>query len=416
MKILHLNDHLLWSGGIETYLLSLIPELESLGHSQVVGFAEGDGRLTSCTRHLPYLACAGRNARREGYRKTADLLADERPDVVHVHNIHNTGVLQACLNAVPTVLHGHDYRYLCPASSFYFRGKEAVCERTCGPMCFAATVRGRCMSLRPPYAWNYYHRVKFVAAQAPSFAMAIANSRYMGDRFEQAGFSRDRVSVLPYFCPIEPLDRTRPLPDRPTILFIGRARPTKGYRYFVEALGRLPVDVQGIMVGDFSTESSASVRQLAAKWACSDRLELRPWAAREAIHDVYHEATVVVVPSVWAEPLGIVGLESLACGVPVVASDVGGVREWLIDGKTGRLVPAKDSSAIARVVTEILGSPDQGRALGQNGCHLIRTRFSTHDHVDELVRLYRAAIADRIGPTLTATGGPSSGTGESRYE
>jgi glycosyltransferase involved in cell wall biosynthesis len=398
MKILHLNDHLSWSGGIETYLLALVPELQSLGHDQVVGFATGDGSLVSCNRHLPYLSGADRKARREGYRKTAELIAAEQPDVVHVHNIHNTGALEACLAAVPTILHGHDYRYLCPASSFYYRSTETICQRTCGPMCFAATVRGRCMSLRPPYAWRYYHRVRFVAARARSFAMAIANSRYMGDRFEQAGFSPDRVSVLPYFCPIEPPDRTRPLPDRPTMLFIGRVRPNKGYRYFVEALGRLPHDVQGIMVGDSSAETSASIHRLAAKCGCSDRLILRPWASREAIHDVYRAATVAVVPSVWAEPLGIVGLEALACGVPVVASDVGGVREWLIEGETGRLVPVKDAAAIARAVSEILALPDQGRHLGERGQALIRSRFSRRAHLAELVDLYQSVASRQPVP------------------
>jgi glycosyltransferase involved in cell wall biosynthesis len=402
MKILHLNDHLSWSGGIETYLLSLIPELEAIGHSQVVGYAEGDGSLLSSATQLPFLAQSGRKARRDGRRQTMAILADVQPDVVHVHNIHNTGVLEACLKAVPTILHGHDYRYLCPASSFYFRGHEAICERTCGPLCFAATVRGRCMSLRPPYAWSYYHRVRFVAKHARSFAVAIANSRYMGDRFEQAGFRADQVSVLPYFCPLEPLDRIRPLPSRPTILFIGRARANKGFRYFVEALGRLPADVQGIMVGDFSSESTAAVRQLASEWNCSDRLELRPWASRENIHDVYRAATVLVVPSIWAEPLGIVGLESLACGVPVVGSDVGGVREWLIDGKTGRLVPPKDSAAIARAVVAILNSPDQGLSLGQHGCDLIRSKFSTTGHVDGLLQLYESAMANSRDSTPAA--------------
>lgn len=400
MKILHFNDHLSWSGGVETYLLSVVPELEALGHPQIVAFAEGDERLTSSTRRLPELAATDRNARRRGFRQTAKLLVDERPDVVHLHNVHNVGAIEACLDYVPTILHGHDYRYLCPASSFYFRSNDSVCERTCGPMCFAATVRGRCMSLRPPYAWSYYHRVRFVSSRARSFARVIANSRYMGKRFERAGFAPDRVSVLPYYCPIEPLDHPRPLPDRPTILFIGRARANKGYRFFVEALGQLPRDVLGIMVGDFSQESMASVQQLATEWKCGDRLQLRPWASRENLNDVYRSATVVVVPSVWAEPLGIVGLESLACGVPVVASDVGGVREWLIEGETGRLVPPKDSAAIARAVQDILKRPDQGLNLGERGQILIRTKFGRERHLAKLLDIYQSVGAVERKPVV----------------
>jgi glycosyltransferase involved in cell wall biosynthesis len=393
MKVLHLNEHLSWSGGIETYLLSLVPLLESLGHSQVVGFATGNGELVANSRRVPLLGRSDRAAQHAGYREVAKMIARERPDIVHVHNIHNTGVLSACLNSVPTILHGHDYRYHCPASTFYFRGTESICERTCGPACFVSTIRGRCMSLRPPYVWSYYQRARFVAEQANRFALAIGNSGYMRDRFIGAGFPAGRVTTLPYFCPLDPLDAPRPLPAEPTILFIGRARPNKGYRYFVEALGQLPKTVRGIMVGDFSGDSSVAVRRLAEKSGCADRLELRSWAAREAIREIYEAATVTVVPSVWAEPLGIVGLESLACGVPVVASDVGGVREWLLDGETGRLVPVKNAAAIARAVSEILESPDSGRRLGENGCELIRTKFSVKRHVDDLLAWYQSLIA-----------------------
>ena len=64
------------------------------------------------------------------------------------------------------------------------------------------------------------------------------------------------------------------------------------------------------------------------------------------------QSNVLVFPSVWAETLGIVGLEALAHGVPVVASDVGGVREWLDDEKTGFLVPPKSPQAIASAIQQ----------------------------------------------------------------
>ena len=145
------------------------------------------------------------------------------------------------------------------------------------------------------------------------------------------------------------------------------------------------------MVGDFSPDSSELVLRLAVQARCADRVELRPWASRDDIRETYAAATVAIVPSVWSEPLGIVGLESLACGVPVVASDLGGVREWLLDGETGKLVPAKDSVAIARAVTEILELPDQGHALGENGRELVRSEFSRQRHLEELVSCYESA-------------------------
>jgi glycosyltransferase involved in cell wall biosynthesis len=378
------------SGGVETYLLSLIPRLDALGHQQFVAFAEGDEDLVSNSLKLPLLASADRASRRAGYRRMVRLLADTAPDVVHVHNVQNSGMLDACLDNAPTILHGHDYRQLCPASTFYRRGTETICERTCGPGCFLATVRGRCLSWRPSYAWNYYRRVRSFATNAQRFAQIVAPSAYASERFIRGGVLPERISVLPYFSPIEPLDWNRPLPIRPTILFIGRIRPLKGWRFFIDALSQLPQDVRGLMIGDFTPSSSSAVLRSANRLGCADRLELRPWVSRGDVANVYREATVLVVPSIWPETLGIVGLEALACGVPVVGCDVGGMGEWLIDGRTGRLVPPKDAAAIAATVAEILARPDRGEALGEAGRALIRAKFSSEWHVDELVAQYRS--------------------------
>ncbi|MGQ0633588.1 MAG: glycosyltransferase family 4 protein [Planctomycetaceae bacterium] len=393
MKVLHLNDHLSWSGGIETYLLSLIPLLESLGHPQVVAYAMGDGRLVRSSRQLPCLASAGRAARRTAHRHMTDLLAAERPDVVHVHNIHNLGAIAACLDKVPTILHGHDYRYLCPASTFFFRRTESICERTCGPGCFAATLGAHCMSLRPPYVWSYYQNVRRVAALSGRFAGVLANSGYMRERFVRGGFPPRRTVVLPYFCPLEPASVERQAPGNPTIVFVGRARRNKGYRHFVEALALLPAEVRGLMVGDFSDAAAAEVRSVAEAGGCLGRLELIPWASHDRMREIYARATVAVVPSIWAEPLGIVGLEALACGVPVVASDVGGVREWLHEGVTGRLAPAGDSVALANCIADVLNRPDLGRALGENGRQLVRSKFSPQQHLDDLLACYESSLA-----------------------
>ena len=65
---------------------------------------------------------------------------ETRPDVVHLHNVQNVGAVSACLDSVPTIFTAHDYRYLCPASTFYFRRKREICHRTCGPGCFASAI------------------------------------------------------------------------------------------------------------------------------------------------------------------------------------------------------------------------------------------------------------------------------------
>jgi glycosyltransferase involved in cell wall biosynthesis len=392
MRILHLNEHLDWKGGVEVYLLSLLPELERRGHEVIVGYVHGRPELATCAESLPQLEKADAASRQAGYAASRALIDCHRPDVVHVHQTHNQGVIEACLESVPTLIHGHDYRYLCPASSFFYRRSQSVCRLPAGPHCFAVTIARHCLTPRPQYAFAYYGRVRWARRQRHRFAHVVAPSESCRQRFLQAGFDGGKVTTLPYFCPIPALDEPRPMPDRPTLLFIGRIAPNKGARYFVEALGALPERVRGVMVGNFDEGSRREMLEVARSTGCAQRLELRPWAGREEVAAAFREASVFVFPSIWPETLGIVGLEALATGVPAVASDIGGVREWLRDGENGYLVPPKDGAAIAARAAPLLEDAAQNRAFGLRGQSLIRERFSTDWHVGRLLALYQGIV------------------------
>ncbi len=391
MKVVHVNSHLAWAGGIEVYLLSLLPRLDELGHEQVLVYGTGEPGLWHRSHHVPLVNRAGRAARRAGHDSMRKLLADEAPDLVHVHNIHNTGVLEACLESVPSVLTAHDYRFICPASTFYFRRSRGICQRVCGPGCFTTTLIKKCMTLRPSYVFKHYDRVRWFLRTLGRWAHVIAPSESARVRFLQVGMPASRVTTIPYFCPVKPLAEPPPQSQNPTVLFVGRIRENKGYGDFIRALGLLPKSISGMLVGDLTPRRAEAIRRLAAGAGCPNRLEVRPWAAREEIDAIYRKASVFVFPSVWAETLGIVGLEALACGVPVVASDVGGVREWLKDGATGLLVPPKDPQAIADAVLRILESNGRARGMGRAGIALIGERFSPDEHVQTLIDLYQSA-------------------------
>lgn len=391
MKVLHLVQNLDWGGGIETYLLSMLPHLEAEGHPQVVAYERGNPQLAPRAHHVPMVGDVARHAEAGTRDAVLRLLDQEGPDLAHLHNINNLGAIQACLENVPTFLTAHGYHSICPATDFFQERTLEICERSCGPSCFLVTLKKRCLTLRPKYAFGFYRRSRWTMERARRFAGIIAPSTYAAERYVRAGFPRDRVTVLPYYCPIEPVETPSAPPQVPTLLFLGRIRPYKGYQYFVEALGLLPPPIRGLMVGDFTARTTEAVHRLASTCGCSDRLELRPWIDRAGIADLMREATVFVFPSIWPETLGIVGLEALASGVPVVASDVGGVREWLRDGETGVLVPPKDPPAIAKAVKSILDSDDRREKMGRRGIALMRKRFSPESHRARLVALYERA-------------------------
>jgi glycosyltransferase involved in cell wall biosynthesis len=102
------------------------------------------------------------------------------------------------------------------------------------------------------------------------------------------------------------------------------------------------------------------------------------------------------VPSIWPEPLGLIGLEAAAAGVPAVAFDVGGIREWLSDGVTGRLVatPPLSSAAFAAAIVDCVSDRARLRSWGTAARALSRQR-TVAAHVAALEQLLHDAAGDR---------------------
>jgi glycosyltransferase involved in cell wall biosynthesis len=249
-----------------------------------------------------------------------------------------------------------------------------------------------CVTPRPQYAAYFYRRARWAIQHADAFARVIAPSNGARRKYAASGFDDASMSVLPYFSAVDIAETPRPAPDPPTITYLGRIASNKGHEYFVEALGLLPNSVRGVMVGSISDAAAESLQQLAAKHGCDERLELHGWASRSEVVDLMDRTSVFIFPSLWPETLGIVGVEALSRGVPVVASDVGGVREWCHDGETGYVVPPKDAAAIADRVQRLIVDDHTLRAFGERGIELIRNRFLPHQHVNQLVSWYQNAV------------------------
>lgn len=392
MKVLHINEHLALKGGVETYLLSTLPKLEKQGIQPVYVYGKGNPEQYPVSYNAPALGLTGFKHQHTARIQVREILQKTEPDLIHVHNVQNIGALQAAFDFAPTVVTTHDYRWVCPANTFFYKNTQEVCNRLCGLGCFTTTLSKHCLTPRPGYASYFYYRTKWTLRNADRFAHTIAPSSGARNRYVKSGFPAEKITVLPYFCSIEPSKTPRPIPNRPTITFLGRIAPNKGHEYFIKALGLLPEEVQGIMVGNIPADTAKGLQEFARRHGCADRLELHPWASREEVLALMDQTSVFIFPSLWPETLGIVGLEALSRGVPVVASDLGGVREWCINGETGYLVPPKNPDAIAEKVNQLISSEQQLRDFGARGIQLIKNRFTPETHVNNLVQLYKNII------------------------
>jgi glycosyltransferase involved in cell wall biosynthesis len=133
-----------------------------------------------------------------------------------------------------------------------------------------------------------------------------------------------------------------------------------------------------------------SLQALTRELGIGERVRFAGWLEPAQLASELASAAVGVVPSLWPEPFGLVGIEALALGRPVIASVTGGIPDWLHED-VGIGVPPGDARALARALAELLDDTPRRQAMGTAGRALVSSRFSPASHVETLLDSYRAA-------------------------
>jgi type III pantothenate kinase len=220
------------------------------------------------------------------------------------------------------------------------------------------------------------------------------------------GAPRQKLTVVPcgvdldLFRPDGPRERRRA--GRTRLLCVGRLVERKGIGNVIEALAALP-DAELVVAGGpprQELEGDAEAQRLlgvARSAGVADRVELRGRVERPALPALLRSADVVVCAP-WYEPFGIVPLEAMACGVPVVASAVGGMVDTVVDGVTGAHVPPRDPERLAGVLRSLLDDRERRAACGRAGVLRARRLYDWQRVANATLDVY-ARLARRRAPS-----------------
>ncbi|GAA2704013.1 glycosyltransferase [Micromonospora olivasterospora] len=183
-------------------------------------------------------------------------------------------------------------------------------------------------------------------------------------------------------------------PDRPRLLTVGRMVERKGFADVIRALPAVP-DAECVVVGGppaARLPADAFARRLdalARSCGVADRVRLVGAVAREEMPAWYRSADLLVAAP-WYEPFGLAPLESMACGVPVVGTNVGGIADTVVDGLTGDLVPPRDPRALGTAIRRLLGDNVRRFAYATAALDRIRSRYSWKRCAEQLGAVYGA--------------------------
>ena len=228
---------------------------------------------------------------------------------------------------------------------------------------------------------------------------------------ELYGVSPRRIAVVPGGVDTErfrPMGRARARRrlglDRcePLVLFVGRIEPLKGIDVLLRAAASLEGPLRLLIVGGDhkDRQRKSALRSLARELGISTRVTFRDAVPHEALHLYYNAADVCAVPSYY-ESFGLVAVEAMACGTPVVASRVGGLKETVQDGRTGYLAPWRCPEPFAERLDLLLRNEALRRSLGR-GARAAAQRFHWPIVATRIEEVYHELVSQYRGVAVSA--------------
>ncbi|MGW4750902.1 glycogen synthase [Streptomyces chartreusis] len=340
-------------GGAGVHVEFLARELRDLVDLEV--HCWGEGRAVGVLRHRPWSALDTSNDALRTFSVDLAMAAGlEGRELVHSHTWYANlgGHLAKLLYGIPHVMTAHSLEPLRPWKAEQLGGGYALsswAERTAieaadAVIAVSGAMREDILGCYPALDPGRVHVVH----------NGIDTTLYRPDH---------RTDVLTRFG----LDA-----DRPYVLFVGRITRQKGVPHLLRAIRHIDPAAQVVLCAGApdTPEIDQEFRDLYQE--LSRVREGVHWIPqmlpRPEVIQLLTHAAVFVCPSVY-EPLGIVNLEAMACGTPVVASQVGGIPEVVDDGKTGLLVPLDDDfeAGLAHALDSVIGDPEAARRMGEAG-------------------------------------------------
>jgi glycosyltransferase involved in cell wall biosynthesis len=320
----------------------------------------------------------------------------ERPQIVHAHNwlVHSFVPIKR-LGGARLVMTLHDFSLVCAQKNLLYRD-TAVCSGPAPRKCL------RC-------AADHYGAPKGVITLLANSA-AAAFERGAVDKFLAVsratavgnGLPRGDVpwEVIPNFLP-EPdqqTDRdpaeydalTKALPEEPYLLFVGDLRRFKGIEVLLQAYTSLDAPPPLVLIGRRCPDTPRGLPP--------GVVALGGWP-HGAVLQAWQRALFGLVPSIGIETFGIVALEAMAAGRPVIASSIGGLVDLVADGETGLLVPPGDPPALAAAMRRLLDDAPLRLRMGE-AARRRAARFRARDVVTRIEETYRVLLSTEAGAPL----------------
>lgn len=394
------------AGGAERYLDTVIPMLEAAGH-EISLFCEtgapATARAIGLAADAPLWCVADLGAPR-----ALESMRRWRPELVYSQGLIDLELEARTLAMAPSIVFAHDYRSICVSGSktFSFPASKP-CSRRLGAGCAVNFYPRRCGGLNPLTLLTDLGDASRRLAMLRRVGAVLVASEYVRTEYLRNGLAPATVRCvgLPIVdCRgVSPIasrlsaDRQKGSPAR--LVFAGRMEPLKGGMILLDALPAIAAALARPLAATFAGDGRARFAWTRRANEVVRRhpelsIEFTGWIDSVALNELFDRSDLLVLPSLWPEPFGLVGPEAGLRGVPAAAFAVGGIPEWLADGVNGALAHGSRSApSLADAVVRCLRDPVEYARL-RCGAITEAKRFSPAIHfkalmnaIDQLVPL-----------------------------
>jgi len=325
----------------------------------------------------------------KSYYEMKRLLREDTPDVVHVHNLYpifSPSVLVACRQeGIPVVMTVHNHILTCPNWFHFYKGN--ICEECLGGheyRCVVRNCRGHILeSIAYALRNNFARTFKLFHNNVTLF---IVLTDFAKRKLMNAGFREDQIVIIPNAISIPEIDFNMHAGEY--IAFVGRLSPEKGIDTLLSValqFNQIPIWIagDGPLFAEMSAKAPPNVK-FVGKLNSTD------------LHEFYNNASFLIVPSRCFEQLGVVALEAMGHGLPVIASRIGGLPEVVDDEVTGLLFEPGNSEDLADKIKLLWESPELCQQLGKAGREKVIREYDENMYYERLMATYEQAIKIRI--------------------